>query len=152
MRPLRVLIVEDDPMIGPLLAEVLEDLGHVIVDLEVDASAAVAAARDIRPDLMIVDINLGEHSGVAAVKEVLRDGFVPHVFVTGDLFGNLELGPEAVLIQKPYRSADLVAAIARAIGGASQTVETAVVKRSGTAPYGKTPGAAFQSATTGTSG
>ena len=105
MRPLRVLVVEDDPMIGPLLAEVLEDLGHVVVAVVVDADAAVAAAGDCRPDLMIVDIKLGERSGVAAVREILRDGFVPHVFVTGDLLRNLELGPDAVLIQKPYRRA-----------------------------------------------
>jgi DNA-binding response OmpR family regulator len=127
MRPLRVLVVEDDSMIGPLLAEVLEDLGHVVVAVVVDADAAVVAARDCRLDLMIVDIQLGERSAVAAVREILRQGFVPHVFVTGDILRNLELGPDAVLIQKPYRRADLEAAIARVIGGASQTIEPAVV-------------------------
>ena len=127
MRPLRVLVVEDDLMIGPLLAEVLEDLGHVVVAVVVDADAAVAAARDCRPDLMIVDIKLGERSGVAAVKEILSDGFVPHVFVTGDLLSNLDLGPDAVLIQKPYRQTDIVAAIARAIGNASKSNQAALV-------------------------
>jgi DNA-binding response OmpR family regulator len=122
-----VLVVEDDLMIGPLLAEVLEDLGHVVVAVAVDADAAVTAARNCRPDLMIVDINLGARSGVAAVRDILREGFVPHVFVTGDLLRNLELDPDAVLIQKPYRKADLVAAIARVISGASQTVMPAVV-------------------------
>ena len=118
MRPLRVLVVEDDPMIGPILAEVLEDLGHIVVALEIDADAAVAAARNFRPDLMIVDIKLGSRSGVEAVKEVLSKGFVPHVFVTGDRLRDLEFGLDAVLIQKPYRRDDLVAAIARAIGDA----------------------------------
>jgi CheY-like chemotaxis protein len=127
MRPLRVLVVEDDLMIGPLLAEVLEDLGHVVVAVVVDADAAVAAARDCRPDLMIVDIKLGERSGVAAVKEIISDGFVPHVFVTGDLLSNLDLGPDAVLIQKPYRQTDIVAAIARAIGKASKSNQAALV-------------------------
>ena len=114
-------------MIGPLLAEVLEDLGHVVVAVEIDADAAVATARDCRPDLMIVDIGLGERSGVAAVREILRDGFVPHVFVTGDLLGNLDLGPDAVLMQKPYRRADIVAAIARVIGGAAEKDEAELV-------------------------
>jgi CheY-like chemotaxis protein len=125
MRPLRVLVVEDDLIIGPLLAEVLEDLGHIVVAVVVDADAAVAAARNGRPDLIIVDIKLGEDSGVAAVREILHEGFVPHVFVTGDLLSNLGLGPDAVLIQKPYRSVDLVAAISRAIGEASRSVEAA---------------------------
>jgi CheY-like chemotaxis protein len=127
MRPLRVLVVEDDLMIGPLLAELLEDLGHVVVAVVVDAGSAVAAARDCRPDLMIVDIKLGEDSGVAAVKEILRDAFVPHVFVTGDLLRNLELGPDAVLIQKPYRRHDIVAAIARAIGDAPTRDEAVLI-------------------------
>ncbi len=125
MKPLRVLVVEDDLMIGPLLAEVLEDLGHIVVAVVVAPEAAVTAARACRPDLMIVDIKLGEHSGVAAVKEILRDAFVPHVFVTGDLLRNLELGPDAVLIQKPYRRHDIVAAIARVIGGDATRDESA---------------------------
>jgi DNA-binding response OmpR family regulator len=116
MKPLRILVVEDDLMIGPLLAEMLEELGHVVCAVEVDAAAAVAAARRCHPDLMIVDVGLGEASGIAAVKEILKEGFVPHVFVTGDIVRGLSLGPDAVLIQKPYRGADLVAAIARAIG------------------------------------
>lgn len=127
MKPLRVLVVEDDLMIGPLLAEVLEDLGHVVIAVVVDADGAVAAARDCRPDLMIVDINLAERSGVAAVKEILRDGFVPHVFVTGDLLSNLDFGPDAVLIQKPYRQADIVVAIARVIDAASKREQTPLV-------------------------
>jgi CheY-like chemotaxis protein len=116
-KPLRVLVVEDDLMIGPLLAETLEDLGHIVCAVEVSAAAAVAAALRYHPDLMIVDVGLGEASGIAAVKEILREGFVPHVFVTGDLVRNLSLGPDAVLLQKPYRSSDIVAAIARAVGG-----------------------------------
>ena len=115
MNSLCILVVEDDPMIGPLLAEILEDLGHFVCAVEVDAAKAVAAAARLHPDLMIVDVGLGEVSGVAAVKAILKEGFVPHVFVTGDILRGLPLGPEAVLIQKPYRGSDLVAAIARAI-------------------------------------
>jgi DNA-binding response OmpR family regulator len=125
MKPLRVLVVEDDRMIGPLLAELLEDLGHVVCAVEVDAAAAVAAARRCHPDLMIVDVGLGEASGIAAVKEILKEGFVPHVFVTGDILTGLSLGPDAVLIQKPYRGSDLVAAIARAIRGRAGREEDA---------------------------
>jgi two-component system, response regulator PdtaR len=127
MGPLRVLVVEDDPMIGPLLAEVLEDLGHVVVAVEADADAAVATARDRRPDLLIVDIMLGEQSGIEAVRQILRDGFVPHAFVTGDRLNNLDLGPAAALIQKPYRRHDIVAAISRVIGGAARREEAAPV-------------------------
>jgi PleD family two-component response regulator len=64
MKPLRVLVVEDDLMNGPLLAEMLEDLGHIVCAVEVSAAAAVATALHYHPDLMIVDVGLGEASGV----------------------------------------------------------------------------------------
>ena len=60
---------------------------------------------------MIVDVGLGDASGIAAVKEILRSGFVPHVFVTGDTVRGIPLGPETVLIQKPFRVSDLERAI-----------------------------------------
>ncbi|MGO9741084.1 MAG: response regulator [Roseiarcus sp.] len=118
MKALRILIVEDDVMIGGLLAETLEDLGHVVCAVETNAVNAVAAAARHHPDLMIVDVGLGEASGVAAVKEILRSGFVPHVFVTGDALRHLSLGPGAVLIQKPFREPDIVRAIQRALAAA----------------------------------
>ena len=115
MRTLRILVVEDDVMIGGLLAETLEDLGHVVCAVETDAANAVAAAARHHPDLMIVDVGLGEASGVAAVEQILLSGFVPHVFATGDALRDLSLGPSAVLIQKPFRGPDIVHAIERAL-------------------------------------
>ena len=117
MKSMRVLIVEDDLTSGPLLAETLEELGHVVCALEVDAAAAVSAAERCQPDLMIVDVGLGEASGIAAVAQILRRGSVQHVFVTGDGLRGLPLTPEAVLIQKPYKSSDLAAAITKATEG-----------------------------------
>jgi hypothetical protein len=52
---------------------------------------------------MIVDVGLGEATGIAAVQEILRSRFVPHVFITGDAVRRHAGGPDAVLIQKPYR-------------------------------------------------
>jgi two-component system, response regulator PdtaR len=73
MRALRTLVVEDDPMIGVLLAETLEGLGHAVCAVESNVTNAVAAASHWRPDLMIVDVGLSEASGVAAVKEIVRN-------------------------------------------------------------------------------
>ncbi len=118
MKALRTLVVEDDATIGELLAETLEGLGHTVCAVERNVAAAVAAASHWRPDLMIVDVGLGEASGIAAVKEILRSEFVPHVFVTGDRVRGMTLGPEAVLIQKPFRVSDLERAIERALSAA----------------------------------
>ena len=71
MKALRTLVVEDDAIIGRLLAEALEGLGHTVCAVESNLAKAVAAASHWRPDLMIVDVGLGEASGVLAVKEIL---------------------------------------------------------------------------------
>jgi DNA-binding response OmpR family regulator len=115
MKALRTLVVEDDAIIGGLLAETLEGLGHAVCAVENNVANAMAAASHWRPDLMIVDVGLGEASGIAAVKEILRSRFVPHVFVTGDKVRGMPLGPDTVLIQKPFRVSDLDQAIQRAL-------------------------------------
>ena len=115
MEALRTLVVEDDAVIGELLAETLEGLGHRVCAVENNIGDAVTAARRHRPDVMIVDVGLGEESGVAAVKEILRSHFAAHVFVTGDSLTNLSLGPNSVLIRKPFRVSDLDQAIQKAL-------------------------------------
>ncbi len=119
MKALRALVVESDPMIGELLAETLDGLGHTVCAVERNVADAVTAASHWRPDLMIVDVGLGEAGGIAAVKEILRSGFVPHVFVAGDSLRGLPLAPETVLIQKPFRVSDLERAIERALSAAT---------------------------------
>lgn len=115
MKPIRILVVEDDLMIGPLFAEMLEELGHIVCAIETNAAMAVASAARLKPDLMIVDIRLGDEDGEAAVHEILRAGFVPHVFVTGDIIHGDARDPGAIFIQKPFRASDIEAAIARAL-------------------------------------
>ena len=118
MKALRTLVVEDDAMIGGLLAETLEGLGHTVCAVESNLANVAAAASHWRPDLMIVDVGLGEASGIAAVKEILRSHYAAHVFVTGDTMRGVPLGPETVLIQKPFRVRDLELAIQRALAAA----------------------------------
>ncbi len=115
MKALHTLIVEDDAMIGGLLAETLEGIGHTVCAVESNVANAVASASYWLPDLMIVDVGLGEASGVAAVKEILQSRFVPHVFVTGNAVRGIPLGPDTILIQKPFRVSDLERAIQRAL-------------------------------------
>src|SRR5580704_2213311 len=113
MNALRTLIVEDDAMIAGLLAETLEGLGHAVCAVETNVAKAVAAASHWRPDLMIVDVGLGEANGLLAVKEILRSRFTPHVFVTSYAARGMPLDPDTILIQKPFRVSDLEQAIQR---------------------------------------
>jgi CheY-like chemotaxis protein len=113
MIALRILVVDDDPEIGMLLGEMLEELGHHVCAIEETEGAAVRAAKKHKPDLMIVDVQLGAGSGIAAVEEILRGGPVPHLFMSGE---RLELAGMGSMLQKPFLEADLVAAIERMPG------------------------------------
>ena len=119
MNALRTLVVEDDAIIGGLLAETLEGLGHTVCAVESNVANAAAAASHWRPDLMIVDVGQGEATGIAAVKEIVRSRFVPHVLVTGEAVRGMPLGPDTVFIQMPFRVSDLEQAIQRALATAS---------------------------------
>lgn len=116
MKALRVLVVEDDAVIGMLLAEMLVGLGHDVCAIEATEADAVTAAAHHRPDLMIVDAQLGEGSGVSAVEEILRTGPVPHVFISGARVQAPR--PGAVVLQKPFLEGDLLRAMQRALRAA----------------------------------
>ena len=58
-KALRCPSVEDDLMIGMLLAEMLEAMGHDVCAIEATEADAVTAVAQYRPDLMIVDAWLG---------------------------------------------------------------------------------------------
>ncbi len=119
----RVLLVEDNVLIGMLCVEALSEMGHTVCAVVATESDAVSAAAQHEPDLMIVDASLDEGSGVSAVEKILQSGFVPHIFVSGDVSTVLVLRPKAIVLRKPYRDPELAHAIQRALaislGGSS---------------------------------
>jgi DNA-binding response OmpR family regulator len=119
MKPLRVLVVEDNAMIGMLLAEMLVAMGHDVCAVEMTEAGGVAAAARLRPDLMIVDAQLDQGSGLAAMRTILRAGPMPHLFISG---ADVETdSPDTVVLQKPFHERQLVCALDRVLAA----VETA---------------------------
>jgi CheY-like chemotaxis protein len=112
---LRILVIEDNALIAMLLEATLSDMGYAVCAVEATETGAVAAAALQRPDLLIVDAGLSEGSGVSAVDRILRDGFVPHVFVSGADLKPEMLDSRAVRLTKPYDQRALVSAIQRAL-------------------------------------
>ena len=112
---MRVLVVEDDALIGELLSEMLVGLGYDVCAVAATESQAVAEAALTRPDLLIVDANLGDGSGIDAVKTISAAGPVAHVFTSGDAGKVRHLMPGSVVVQKPFDEAGLTDAIARAL-------------------------------------
>jgi DNA-binding response OmpR family regulator len=118
MRALRILLVEDDSMIGMFLDMTLEQMGHVVCAIATTEAGAVAAAERFRPDLMIVDAALSAGDGVAAVVRILAQRAVRYIFASGDMTKVTARFPDAVVIQKPFNDTDLARAIQRAMDAA----------------------------------
>jgi DNA-binding response OmpR family regulator len=112
---IRILIVDDDAMIGSLLADTLEEMDYDVCGIAPSQTEAVAAALRLRPDLMLVDARLGSGSGVAAMVEIQRHFAVPHVFMSGE---RLPAGLGAPALMKPFGDEELAHALRRAAGGA----------------------------------
>jgi CheY-like chemotaxis protein len=116
MTALRILIVEDEAIVAMLFADLLVAMGYEVCAIEATEAGAIAAAVRCRPDLMIVDVHLMNGSGASAVAAILRAGFVPHVFVSGDPLRERPFALGSVVLQKPFRESDLVRAIQSALG------------------------------------
>ncbi len=117
----RILIIEDDDFIAMLYADSLCAMGHGVCAIAATEQAAIAAAERYQPDFMIVDGSLQVGSGLAAVAEIQRGGFVPHLFVSGDGARIAAKIPNGNILQKPFRTAELGAAIQRVLARPPRT-------------------------------
>ena len=128
-RPLRVLVAEDDPVQRMLFTAVLRRLGH---DAQVapDGETAVALARELRPDLILLDLWMPGLSGIDACRRILEDAGEPRpgiIFITAEedesvLATCLEAGGDAFLA-KPVSMAVLGAQL-RAFGRGREMLHT----------------------------
>ncbi|MGH7091470.1 MAG: response regulator [Stellaceae bacterium] len=111
MEALRVLVAEDEAIVALLVAELLTSMGHEVCATVATEHEAVVAAAHYKPDLMIVDAGLGRGSGISAVEAILRTRPMAHVFISGDAKRVQLRQPDAVVVRKPFRQAELVRAI-----------------------------------------
>jgi AmiR/NasT family two-component response regulator len=113
--PTRVLIAEDEALIRLDLKERLEEEGYVVVAEVGDGQAAVDQAQSLRPDLVILDVQMPVLDGLAAAEQIAAARIAPVIVLTA--FSQRELverardaGAMAYLV-KPFSKNDLVPAI-----------------------------------------
>ncbi len=113
--PIRVLIAEDEALIRLDLKEMLEEEGYVVVGEVGDGQAAVDQARELRPDLVVLDVQMPVLDGLSAAEQIAASRIAPVIVLTA--FSQRELverardaGAMAYLV-KPFSKADLVPAI-----------------------------------------
>ena len=79
----RIVIAEDEPLVRLDLGQMLENLGHEIVGQAGESKTAVELARELNPDLVILDIRMpGEMDGLDAAKELAEDKVAPVLLMT----------------------------------------------------------------------
>jgi two-component system LytT family response regulator len=117
VKPLRVLIADDEP----LAREGLRRLVAEDPDLEVggeaaDGRAAAAAIRDLRPDLVLLDVQMPELDGFAVIRDVGLAHMPPVIFVTAYEEFALDAFRVAAVdyLVKPFADARFAAALDRA--------------------------------------
>ena len=101
---MRVLVVEDDPLVAVTAASALEDAGHEVVGPAYDADEAWRLVRDSPPDLALVDINLSGHDeGLALAQRFKDDLGLPSMFVSGQVAAARRRRSAALgVLAKPY--------------------------------------------------
>ncbi|THD79377.1 MAG: response regulator [Phenylobacterium sp.] len=100
---MRVLIVEDEPLIAASIEWELRDRGHEVLGPAASAAHAEDLARDGAPDLALVDINLVNRGDGVRLAHALRRIGVASVFVTGQVCEARENRDAALgLLAKPF--------------------------------------------------
>jgi two-component system chemotaxis response regulator CheY len=68
-----VLLCDDAQVIRVMLSRILQEDGYTIVGEAANGQQAVAMYRQLRPDLVFMDITMPEMNGIAAVKEICKE-------------------------------------------------------------------------------
>jgi AmiR/NasT family two-component response regulator len=111
----RILVAEDETIIRLDLRALLENAGFDICGEARDGVEAVELARELEPDLAIMDVKMPRLDGIEAARRILEERPIPIVMVTA--YGQDEIVSRAVeagvfgYLVKPFREQDLLPAI-----------------------------------------
>lgn len=109
----RILIVEDDPLIGFDLAVELEKVGFVVVGVAPTVAKALTLFHEYGCDIAVLDVNLGRETS-SAIAIALTAAQVPFIAVTGYSTDQCPLEFASIpLLSKPFQTAQLVAELKR---------------------------------------
>ena len=108
----RILVVEDDPILATVIAEVLRDLGFG-VDLLADGNAVAEFVRRQPPRAILLDLGLPGRDGFAICRELRSFSTVPLIMVTArsdsvDRMHGLDIGADDYIC-KPFEPGELAA-------------------------------------------
>jgi AmiR/NasT family two-component response regulator len=120
----RVIIADDESIIRMDLREMLTNLGYLVVGEAGDGRSVVNLARELKPDVAILDIKMPDMDGIEAARILTEEKIAPVVLLTAysqrDLVERAKEAGVVGYITKPMRESDLPPAIEVAIARFSE--------------------------------
>ena len=118
--PIRVLIAEDEALIRLDLKEMLVEEGFDVVAEVSDGATAVRLARELRPDLAILDVKMPVMDGIQAAEQITAERLSAVLILTAfsqrDLIEQARRAGAMAYLVKPFQKHDLLPAIEIAAG------------------------------------
>lgn len=97
MTKTRILIVDDSPLLRQVLVDMLSQEPDIeIVGMARDGLEAISMAKDLKPDLITLDVEMPRMSGLEALATIMRDNPVPVVMVSTKTSAGAEATLEAL--------------------------------------------------------
>lgn len=111
-----ILVVEDQRAVAGALRMRLRGLGYEVVGIAKDGNEAIERARELRPDLILMDIRLGDGiDGIETAHRIRAQYDIPVVYVSAyadrDLLDRASATHPAGFINKPFTTKDLLTTI-----------------------------------------
>lgn len=115
MAKTRVIVADDESVIRLDLKEMLSSLGYLVVGEAGDGTSAVNLARQLKPDIVVMDIKMPGIDGIEAAAALTRERVCPVLLLTAysdkDLVERAKEAGVAAYLVKPFRESDLSPAI-----------------------------------------
>jgi len=114
VKNVKVLLVDDDEKILKVMTAYLEQEGYAVITAK-DGWEAVDKTRQLRPDIVLLDVMLPSLDGWGVCKEIRRTNDVPIIMITAreteaDRIIGLELGADDYVV-KPFSPKEVIARI-----------------------------------------
>jgi response regulator NasT len=111
----RLVIADDESIIRMNLKETLVGLGYLVVGEAGDGASVIHVARELKPDLVLMDIKMPKLDGIQAARILTEEKIAPVLLLTAysdrDLVDRAKEAGVVNYVVKPFREAELLPAI-----------------------------------------